>query len=50
MTVVEALPTILPGTDPELVQVVARKLKKMGVEVLTGAKAKGWDEKKAAAP
>ena len=40
---VEALPGILPGTDPELVQVVARKLKKLGVEVMTGAKAKSVD-------
>jgi dihydrolipoamide dehydrogenase len=45
VTVVEALPAILPGTDPELAQVVARKLKKMGVEVLTGAKAKSWTDK-----
>jgi dihydrolipoamide dehydrogenase len=45
VTVVEALPAILPGTDPELAQVVARKLKKMGVEVLTGAKAKSWADK-----
>ncbi|HET6280035.1 MAG TPA: dihydrolipoyl dehydrogenase [Polyangia bacterium] len=45
VTVVEALPNILPGTDPELAQVVARKLKKMGVEVLTGGKAKAWAEK-----
>ena len=45
VTVVEALPGVLPGTDPELAQVVARKLKKMGVEVLTGAKAKSWADK-----
>ena len=45
VSVVEALPAILPGTDPDLGQVVARKLKKMGVEVLTGAKAKSWTEK-----
>jgi dihydrolipoamide dehydrogenase len=45
VTVVEALSTILPGTDPELAQVVARKLKKMGLEVLTGAKARSWAEK-----
>src|SRR6478752_4515987 len=44
VTVVEALPAILPGNDPEIVQVVARKLKKLGVEVLTGAKAKSWSE------
>ena len=45
VTVVEALPAILPGNDPEIVQLVARKLKKLGVEVLTGAKAKSWAEK-----
>ncbi len=45
VTVVEALPAILPGNDPEIVQVVARKLKKLGVEVMTGARAKSWQEK-----
>jgi dihydrolipoamide dehydrogenase len=45
VTVVEALPGILSGSDPELSQLVARKLKKLGVEVLTGAKAKSWAEK-----
>jgi len=45
VTVVEALPGILSGTDPELGQLVARKLKKLGVTVLTGAKAKSWAEK-----
>src|SRR4051812_3867161 len=44
VTVVEALPAILTGNDPEIVQVVARKLKKLGVEVITGAKAKSWTE------
>jgi dihydrolipoamide dehydrogenase len=44
VTVVEALPAILTGNDPEIVQVVARKLKKLGVEVMTGAKAKSWSE------
>jgi dihydrolipoamide dehydrogenase len=44
VTVVEALPAILPGNDPEIVQVVARKAKKLGVEVMTGAKAKSWSE------
>jgi dihydrolipoamide dehydrogenase len=42
--VVEALPAILPGNDPDIVQVVARRLKKAGVEVMTGAKAKSWKE------
>ena len=45
VTVVEALPGILAGNDPEIVQLVARKLKKLGVEMLTGAKAKSWAEK-----
>jgi dihydrolipoamide dehydrogenase len=45
VTVVEALPGNQPGNDPELSQVVARRLKKMGVEVLTGAKAKSWTDK-----
>jgi dihydrolipoamide dehydrogenase len=45
VTVVEALPGILAGTDPELTQVVSRKLKKLGVEVLTGAKAKSLTDK-----
>ena len=45
VTIVEALPAILSGTDPELAQVVARKLKKLGVEVMTGAKARSWTEK-----
>jgi dihydrolipoamide dehydrogenase len=44
VTVVEALPSILTGNDPEIVQLVARKLKKLGVEVMTGAKAKSWTE------
>ncbi|HVU52839.1 MAG TPA: dihydrolipoyl dehydrogenase [Polyangia bacterium] len=44
VTVVEALPTILAGNDPEIVQLVARKLKKLGVEVMTGARAKSWTE------
>ena len=41
VTFVEALPTILPGSDPECVQVVARKAKKLGMHILLGAKAKG---------
>jgi dihydrolipoamide dehydrogenase len=45
VTVLEALPSILAGSDPELSQLVARKLKKLGVEVMTGAKAKSWTEK-----
>jgi dihydrolipoamide dehydrogenase len=45
VTVLEALPNILAGNDPDIVQLVARKLKKLGVEVVTGAKAKSWAEK-----
>jgi dihydrolipoamide dehydrogenase len=45
VTVVEALPAILPGNDPEIVKLVAKRLKALGVEVITGAKAKSWAEK-----
>jgi len=45
VTFVEALPTILPGSDPECVQIVSRKAKKLGIEVLTSAKAQGLVEK-----
>jgi dihydrolipoamide dehydrogenase len=45
VTVVEALPSILATMDKDCVAVVARKLKKMGVEVLTDAKAKSWEDK-----
>lgn len=34
VTVVEAAPGLLSGVDPDLTQVVAKKLKRMGVEVL----------------
>jgi dihydrolipoamide dehydrogenase len=43
VTVLEAMPGLLKGlADPEAVQVVARKLKKNGVDVLLNAKAKGY--------
>ena len=43
VTVVEAAKSVLHGAaDPECVQVVARRLKKKGVEVLLETKAKGW--------
>jgi dihydrolipoamide dehydrogenase len=45
VTVVEALPSILASMDKDCVGVVARKLKKMGVEVMTDAKAKSWEDK-----
>lgn len=47
VTVVEAGPALLNGAaDPDCVQVVARKLKKNGVEALLDAKAKGWKKVK----
>jgi dihydrolipoamide dehydrogenase len=45
VTVVEALPSILTGMDAECVKLVAQKLKKLGVEVILNAKAKGWEDK-----
>jgi dihydrolipoamide dehydrogenase len=41
VTVVEAQSRILPQYDAELTRPVARRLRELGVEVLTGAKAKG---------
>jgi len=45
VTVVEALPRVLASMDKECVAVVERKLKKMGVEVMTETKAKSWEDK-----
>lgn len=45
VTVVEALDSVLAGMEPECVQLIQKNLRKMGVEVVTGAKAKGWEEK-----
>ena len=44
VTVVETLDRILPAYDAELVRPVARRLKALGVEVLTGARAAGLAE------
>jgi dihydrolipoamide dehydrogenase len=44
VTVVEALPRILPLYDAELVRPVAKRLAELGVTVLTGAKAKGLSQ------
>ncbi|MBI5366507.1 MAG: dihydrolipoyl dehydrogenase [Planctomycetes bacterium] len=41
VTVVELTPTLLPGTDPDLVTFVARSLKRRGVKVYLKSKAKG---------
>lgn len=47
VTVVEAGPALLNGVaDPDCVQVVARRLKKSGVEVMLNAKAKGYKKTK----
>lgn len=42
VTVVEAMPQILPQYDAELVKPVVKRLNELGVRVLTGAKAKGY--------
>ncbi len=44
VTVVEATASLLPGTDPELVQVVARELRRRNVKVLLNTKAVSWKE------
>ncbi len=45
VTVVEATPNLLGTMDRDCVAVVARKLKKLGVEVMLDTKAKGWEDK-----
>jgi dihydrolipoamide dehydrogenase len=45
VTVVEATPGLLGSMDKDCVAVVARKLKKMGVEVMLEAKARSWEDK-----
>ena len=45
VTVVEALPAILPLYDAELVKPVLKRLAQLGVTVLAGAKAQGLDPK-----
>ena len=41
VTVLEALPKLLPGCDKDVVDVVARSFKKRGIEVRTGVEVKG---------
>jgi dihydrolipoamide dehydrogenase len=43
VTVVEMMDQVLPGFDPDVVKVIARRLKKSGIEVLLKTKAKGWE-------
>ncbi|MGP2490441.1 dihydrolipoyl dehydrogenase [Mesorhizobium sp. PUT5] len=45
VTVVEALARVLPQYDAELVRPVTKRLSALGIEVLTGAKAKGLSAK-----
>jgi dihydrolipoamide dehydrogenase len=46
LTVVEALPTILTGVDPEAVRIVQKGLKQRGATVHVSAKAKGLERRK----
>ncbi len=43
VTVLEALPSILPGVDAEVAKVVARSFKKRGIVVETGVQVQGVD-------
>ena len=43
VTVIEALPTILPNLDPEVVTVLADKYKKAGINILTSTKVESID-------
>ncbi len=44
VTVVEMLDSVLAGFDPEVVKVIARQLKKQGIDVLLKTKALGWEQ------
>jgi dihydrolipoamide dehydrogenase len=46
VTVIEVAEQLLPGTDLDLVRVVERRFKARGGEVLTGARALGWEARK----
>lgn len=43
VTVIEAMPTILPNLDPEVVQILLEKYKKAGINFLTGTKVESLD-------
>jgi dihydrolipoamide dehydrogenase len=49
VTVVEMQDDVLPGFDKEVVKLLRRKLKKLKIDVLTNAKALGWEEGEAKA-
>ncbi len=42
VTVVEMADQVLPGFDPEIVKIVARKMKKSKIKTLLNARAEGW--------
>jgi dihydrolipoamide dehydrogenase len=46
VTMLEALPTILPGCDEEVANVVLRSFKKRGIDVHTGVAVRGHDPRK----
>lgn len=43
VTVIEAMPTILPNLDPEVVQILLEKYKKAGINILTSTKVESID-------
>lgn len=43
VTVVEMMDQVLPGFDPDVVKILARRLKKQGVKTLLKTKALGWE-------
>lgn len=45
VTVVEMLEQVLPGTDPDVARVVARNLRRFGIEVYVRSKAVTWTKK-----
>lgn len=44
VTVVEMMDQLLPGFDPDVVKVLARKLKKQGTKVMLQTRAIGWEQ------
>jgi len=43
VTVIEAMPTILPNLDPEVVQILLDKYRKVGINILTSTKVESID-------
>ena len=44
VTVIEMQDTVLPGFDPDVIRLINRKAKKLGIKVHTQTKALGWEE------